>query len=368
MKNKRANPKRIIQTISHLFNPILGKHPLRNMILATIAIASCNKMRINEIARHLPTKVKREKHRQKRLLRFLKRGIPSDKLMQAWAKFVLERIYRNSKGGVIILDETMLSRTFKGIVAAVPFRKRAIPIYFMAYSDEQIRSMQYLSRNQIVDLFVDRLCGILKEALGERSKRMIWLFDRGFADARFMDRVKDKITFLIRVKKDSWVEVEGRCKYAGKLEGFKEKGLFPNVLYHKERRLRLHLYSNPNGDDPLFLVSNSLFCLHQIYRLRMQIEQGFRDLKSLFGFKSLVLKKEEQSRVEMLFCLVCIGMGILMIEFEKSAYRWMRFYCRRCKRKVYSLVRVIRGVVMDSWRGLCLEPYFPLPLSSFERG
>jgi transposase len=120
----------------------------------------------------------------------------------------------------------------------------------------------------------------------------------------------------------------------------------------------LHLYSSPDDEDPFFVVSNALFGLHLIYRLRMQIEQCFRDLKSLFGFKHLVLRKDDQDRMEMLFCLLCITMGILMMKFEKSAYRWMRGLYP--KRKVYSLVRVIKRVVRDSWKELCLEPYFSL--------
>ncbi|MCD6133002.1 MAG: hypothetical protein J7J16_01565 [Deltaproteobacteria bacterium] len=51
-----------------------------------------------------------------------------------------------------------------------------------------------------------------------------------------MEKIKDKITFLMRVKKDVWVEVEERCKYAGKLKGFKGKGLFQNVIYQTQIR------------------------------------------------------------------------------------------------------------------------------------
>ncbi len=125
----------------------------------------------------------------------------------------------------------------------------------------------------------------------------------------------------------------------------------------------MHLYSSPDEEDPFFVVSNSLFGLHLIYKLRMQIEQCFRDLKSLFGFKHLVLKRMDQDRIQMLFCLVCITMGILMMKLEKSAYRWTKGLYP--KRKVYSLVRVIKRVVRDSWKEFRLEPYFSLsPLSS----
>jgi len=360
---KKIDPRRIIQTVSQVFKPILGKHALRNMILTIIAISLSHKLRINEISRHLPTSVKGEKHKQKRFLRFLQRGLPTEDVMREWGKYVLREVYSDAKRGVIIVDETKLLGPYKAIVAAIPFRKRAIPIYFMVYTDDQIRRLQYLSHNQIVEIFIERVNEILKEALGKKSKKMIWVFDRGFADVKLMERIKDKITFLMRVKKDVWVEVEERCKYAGKLKGFKGKGLFQNVIYHKGKRLRLHLYSDPDKEDPFFVVSNSVFGLHLIYKLRMQIEECFRDLKSLFGFKHLVLRRMDQGRVEMMFALVSICMGLLMMKFEKSAYRWMReLYARR---KVYSLVSVIRRVVRDSWKEFRLEPYFSLsPLSS----
>ena len=106
------------------------------------------------------------------------------------------------------------------------------------------------------------------------------------------------------------------------------------------------------------MVSNELLALQLLYRLRVQIEECFRDLKSLFGFKYLVLKEMDQERVEMLFSLVSISMGMLLMGYEKSGYRWMKeLYGRR---KVYSLVRVIKRVVKDSWADFKLDPYFSL--------
>ncbi|HCZ05780.1 MAG TPA: hypothetical protein DHV12_01365, partial [Thermotogae bacterium] len=217
-----------------------------------------------------------------------------------------------------------------------------------------------------VDMFVDKLFQILIEALVKKGEKVVWLFDRGFADSRFMERIKERIVFVIRVRRDCWVEVEGKEGYAGKLEGFKKKGFFERVSYHKEKKLELKMYSNLYGDDPMFLVSNSAKGLHLIYKLRAQIEQGFRDIKSLYGFKHLELRKKNQERIEMLLCLVSITMGLLMVGYEKSGYRWRKEVYRR--KQVYSLVRVIKRVIEDSWKGLELEPYFPLSLSVLERG
>ena len=354
---KRVDPKRVIRATITIFAGVLGKHALRNVILSVIAIALSPKMRINEISRHLPIGVD-DKHKQKRFLRFLKRGLPFGKAKREWCKYVLRQVYSQKKRGVIIVDITKLIGPFKAIVAAIPYRKRAIPIYWIIFSDDQIRNLQYLSQNQIVDIFIKELSEILEEALGKKkSKKMIWVFDRGFADVKLMERYKEKIVYLIRIKRDVWVEIQGKYRYCGKVGGFKKRGLFSDVVYHKEKRLRLHLYCDPQEEDPFYVVSNQLFALQLIYRLRMQIEQCFRDLKSLFGFKYLVLRIVDQDRVEMLFCLVVMSMGLLLLKYEKSGYRWMR---ELSKKKMYSLVRVIKRVVRDSWSGFKLEGYFSL--------
>ena len=44
-------------------------------------------------------------------------------------------------------------------------------------------------------------------------------------------------------------------------------------------------------DDPVFLVPDMDDMIDLIHRKRTQIEEGFRDLKSLFGFGNLVLTK-----------------------------------------------------------------------------
>ena len=112
-------------------------------------------------------------------------------------------------------------------------------------------------------------------------------------------------------------------------------------------------------DDPVFLVSDMDDTIKLIYSKRMQIEEGFRDLKSLFGFKHLVLKNPTQARVEICFLLVIISMGLLLLLFEKSGYRWSKYYNTSC-RKEFSLIRVIKEKIRDSWTNLRISPRFTL--------
>ena len=116
-----------------------------------------------------------------------------------------------------------------------------------------------------------------------------------------------------------------------------------------------HTFEN----DQYFVVSNVDDSLVLLYSKRMQIEECFRDLKSLFGFMQLVLKDTEQDRFEIIFLLVIISMGMIFILYEKSGYRWSKYY-NTSSRKEYSLIRVIKEKLRDSWVNLRLDPLFTL--------
>ena len=51
---KRVNPIPMITIITEIFNPVLTKPTLKNVILTTLAIALAKTFRINEIASRLP--------------------------------------------------------------------------------------------------------------------------------------------------------------------------------------------------------------------------------------------------------------------------------------------------------------------------
>ena len=181
---------------------------LKNTILVIIAITLAETFRINEIARCLPV-ASSDKHKQKRLLRFLGRSYPTAPAMKQWALFVLRKVYRNSKSKVVLLiDETDLLFNYKAIVVAIPFRMRAIPIYWQIYTNEQIQDILYLSHNTLVSDFLIQLKTVQCQALGKK-RRFIWVFDRGFADVKLPKLKTWRVGFIIRVCRHVGVEVEG---------------------------------------------------------------------------------------------------------------------------------------------------------------
>lgn len=359
MKKNKVNPDRIIQTIEENFKDVLSKPNLKNLALTNIAIAKAEKMTINEIARCLPTDVGNQKAKQTRLLRFLDNQLPLNDMMLDWARFALTKAYSRCDDNIIILvDGVSLMYGYKAFVAAISFRKRAIPIVFKIYTNQQIKDMVYLSENYIVWNFMDIVIDFMKQIMPDR--KVIFVFDRGFADEKLMKYMECFASdYIIRVPKNCGIV---GMEYKGKLATFERWGYFKDMFYHLKERIKVNLFSakDPSDkDDPFFVVSNVDDSLALLYSKRMQIEEGFRDLKSLFGFKDLVLKDTEQSRFELLFLLVIISMGMILILYEKSGYRWSKYYNTKSS-KEYSLIRVIKEKLRDSWINLRLDPFFTL--------
>ena len=77
----------------------MKKTSLRNLLLTVLAVSVAKTFRINEVASRLPIAVKQEKSKQKRLLRFLETAFPIAESQQAWARFVLQRLWRPARTG-----------------------------------------------------------------------------------------------------------------------------------------------------------------------------------------------------------------------------------------------------------------------------
>ena len=176
---KRVNPTPMTTTITEIFNPILTKPALKNVILTIIAITLSKSFRINEIASRLPVSVKHQKMKQKRLLRFLARAFPIGAVMHCWLVLVLRHVCQpGTARPLILVDETKVVGNFKALVAAVPFRQRAIPIYWHIYTDAEIGDMTYKSHNEIIQRFCLTLYRQAQKTLPQACEPTL-IFDRG---------------------------------------------------------------------------------------------------------------------------------------------------------------------------------------------
>ena len=359
---KRVNPEPMITRFQEISKSVGLKKPTsRNLFFVLIAIGVAKTFRINEIAACLPLVVAREKSKQKRFLRFLETPLPIDVLKAAWfvsvvgwfSKGVGDHLY-------LLVDETDLIAGWKALVVAIPFRHRAIPVFWFIYSDQQIRDGIYKSHNEIIQYFCEY---VYQEALGVLSKhhqRPVLVFDRGFARARHVIKfLKERdIPFVMRVPRHVGITLDGSLKKLDDLEA----GWYPNILYQAHEQIPLHLYiirDEETFKDPMYLISNRLtgHQIHHCYKRRMQIEHGFRDIKSCFGFGKLVLKKPTQARIDMLWLAACLSYGLLFISYEKTATHWQKAYNSN-NRKTLSVITVIKRVLTDLWNQHFLISFF----------
>lgn len=284
--------------------------------------------------------------------------------METWCSFVLRQLYEKTGRAprTLLVDETDILKNYRIIVIAVPFRKRAIPIYWKIYRKDAFDKVEYPSHNVLVQEFCCQFIQQFEMAILNVRKPVL-MFDRGFARARYLMKplMEMGIEFVIRVCKNTCFYDKGQRL---KLETLKDTKAYPNISYHGTEKLELNLmvFRDVNHKEPLYLVSNSLKNteLYLTYRKRMQIEECFRDIKTLFGFRHLRLKKQELPRIALLWFIVCVSYGISFLHYEKSGYRWMKFY-NTYHTKTYSLIFVIKRTLEATWLpDIFLDPYFAL--------
>ena len=359
---KRVNPKPMIKRFEEIFKSVGMKRPMfGNLLFVLIAISVAQTFRINEIASRLPIVVAREKSKQKRFLRFLETPLPVDALKRAWFVSVVAWFSKAANNHLYLLvDETDLLAGWKAIVVALPFRHRAIPVFWFIYSDQQIREGIYKSHNEIIQYF----CGyVYQEALGVVSKHHqhpVLVFDRGFARARHVIKflkARD-IRLVMRVPRHVGITLDGSLKKLDDLEA----GWYPHILYqsHEQIPLQLYIIRDDAFKDPMYLISNRLsgHQIHHCYKRRMQIEHGFRDIKSCFGFGELILKKPTHARLEVLWLAACLAYGLLFISYEKVAStHWQKAHNSN-NRKTLSVITVIKRVLTDLWNQHFLLSFF----------
>ncbi|MDE0018450.1 MAG: transposase [Candidatus Poribacteria bacterium] len=351
---KRANPKKIIAGFQEVFKGVcVKKTSQRNFLLTVIAVSVSKTFRINAIASRLPIDVVKEKSKQKRLLRFLETPFPCQEVIRARLASVLGRVWcskRARQQGLILIDETDLPVGWKALVASASFRNRSIPIDWHIYKNEEISDGTYKSHNEIIQKFCVALHEAILQATDDKSVEPVYVFDRGFARARYVIKFLDDrgITVVMRVPRNVGVHVDGSLR---KLDDLEEGG-YSDILYQATEALPLTLYvvRDEAHEDLMYLISNRIEGrqIHADYKRRMQVEHGFRDIKSCFNFKDLVLKKSEKPRSDLLFWIVVFAYGLLFLTYEKAAGIWAKTF-QGSKRKIYSVITIIKKGIDEMW-------------------
>ncbi len=152
----RLNAFSLVPMITQVFQKVLKRPAQRNLILMIHASIRTNVYRINTLAAKLPVAVSHFKTRLKRVLHFIDSDFPVDTAMKSWCVYVGRSLYEKSNRGLRIqlIDETDILKDYRVLVVAVPFRKRAIPIYWKINAKNAFDKLLYPSHYTLVKSFV----------------------------------------------------------------------------------------------------------------------------------------------------------------------------------------------------------------------
>lgn len=236
------------------------------------------------------------------------------------------------------------------LIASVRVGRRAIPLYWRAYADPQLKErMSFYEREFVRFLFERVLAGVAR-------RRLILTADRWFADVDLLDLLDEMgVCFVIRTKSNYKVLVEGNWRRLDSLpwRGNQRRRAWGRVWYTATNPRRLFLVQSRVRDaqgrwEVWHLLSNRPLSAHAMsreYARRFTCEEGFRDAKRLLGFaEARIVCIEAWTRMFMLVAvalLMLTQMGCILLERADREQLLRRVWSRRRARPELSLVRSI---------------------------
>jgi len=267
---------------------------------------------VSEIARAVPTKSKHW-HKFKRVRRFLSnvKWSPTG-CCEALLCFLLLR-FRPGQYLPLIIDQSTIAGQWEVLWASVPFRGRALPVYFKLFQHADLRQDPEGSQNKLENQFVREVVALVPAGLCP-----LLLFDRGYARVSLL-RLLDSlpVKYVIRARKNVWVRY--RHQYEGPLAHIPlrrgELLWWPQTIYQQEERYRLNLAMTWNGlaPEPWYLLTNLGRGATAVrwYERRFRCEELFRDLKDQLHLETLRLKNRE--RIERLLFAIMVAYYALIL-------------------------------------------------------
>lgn len=211
---------------------------------------------------------------------------------------------------VLSLDWVELKGGCRSLVAAACTRHgRALPVAWVVVEPRRFTR----SQNAVEDAFVERLAGLLAGA------KACIVADRGFRRASLLNLL-DRLGLEYVIRVCAHVHVSGgghtglleRCGLSENAEAdlgrlsYREDGLATTRIVWRWERAQ---------DEPWLLATNldkSIKRLCEIYALRMEEEESFRDLKShRFGAAPRYLDLSDTDRYERMLAIWALGTWLL---------------------------------------------------------
>ena len=237
------------------------------------------------------------------------------------------------------------------LIASVRVGGRAVPLYWRAYQDSELKERMTQYEQGFVRLLFEQ---VLR---GVARRRFVLTADRWFADVDLLDSLDEMgVSYIIRTKSSYKVMVDGRWRKLGSLRwrGNQRRRAWGRVWYTQTDPRRVFLAQARARDAKghwgvWHLLSNrplSALRMSREYALRFTCEEGFRDSKRLLGFAGARVKcLKAWARM---FALVAIAllivtrMGCALLE-RAECERWLRRV--RSRRRARSELSLVRSVV-----------------------
>jgi hypothetical protein len=297
---------------------------LRNLILLVYGILHARSGSLSAIVRHWPMGARRHTHRLKRLHRFLKNpGVEVAGCFQVLAAVIWP--YRPGGGRTalypLILDWTKVHETHV-LFAAVPRKKRALPLAYGVYHPQRLRK----SQNQL-----ERGMLTLVASLLPHSARLVVLADAGFGQTELIRWLQERqMEYVIRLRAETLIHYRGKTLPLGSLDTLEGAPmLLSQVDYRALQPVRLNLVISRKGDKLWYLGTSFTDAEQAVgwYKKRFWIEEMFRDLKSRLGLTHARLKDEERlARLLLGFQIAYLILALIGLQLPK---RWQAYLASR---------------------------------------
>ena len=211
---------------------------------------------------------------------------------------------------LLALDWTAWRERFSVLTASACVGARAIPVAVSACHRPHLARSQNLWEETFLRLTVDRLRAAGVEA--------IWLCDRGFHRARWLERLLEfEQPFVVRLTRDVTVRVADRaCLLRGLALGPGERRDYGWVWLRADELVRVRLIGvwAAGSKEAWWLATNLENRVSKVvsyYDRRMGIEEQFRDAKGhRFGLKLRWTQFTKAEFVERMYLLV--GVALLL--------------------------------------------------------
>jgi hypothetical protein len=237
------------------------------------------------------------------------------------------------------------------LVASLRVGRRAVPVYWRAYHDSELKERMSLYEREFVrGLFAHILASV-------ERRRFILTADRWFADVDLLDLLDELgVSYVVRTKSSYKVRVEGRWCKLGSVgwRGNQRRRAWGRVWYCESDPRHVFLAQARARDAKgrwgvWHLLSNRPLSAHAMtreYARRFTCEEGFRDSKRLLGFAAARIKCiKAWARMFLLVAvalLVLTQLGCALLE-RADCEEWLRRV--RSRRRARSELSLVRSIV-----------------------